>query len=309
MKLLKDIRIIYMGTPEFAVSPLQYLVEKGLQIVAIVTAPDKPAGRGLQLQHSAVKKYALTQNIPILQPEKLKNEDFITALKAFEADIQIVVAFRMLPEIVWNMPPMGTVNLHASLLPNYRGAAPINWAVIHGEQETGLTTFLLQHQIDTGNILLQEKIRIGEQDTVGMLYNTMMQRGGALLYTTLARLIDCTIEPTPQVIKDTDKHAPKIFTETCVIDFLKTVQEVHNLVRGLSPYPGAFTKLIDNKILKIFLTQYELIDDDIAVQTIITDKKNTLKIKCANGYIHILELQMEGKKRMTIKDFLQGWRL
>ncbi len=308
MKLLKDISIIYMGTPEFAVSPLQYLVEKGLRIVAVVTAPDKPAGRGMQMQHSAVKKYALTQNIPILQPDKLKSEDFITALKAFEADIQIVVAFRMLPEIVWSMPPMGTVNLHASLLPNYRGAAPINWAVINGEKETGLTTFLLQHQIDTGNILLQEKIAITEQDTVGTLYNNMMARGGNVLYTTLEKLATNSIVPTPQRVKDTDKHAPKIFTETCIIDFSKPAQEVHNLVRGLSPYPGAFTKILENKILKIFLTSYEIVDDDVAIETIVTDKKNMLKIKCANGYIHVLEMQMEGKKRMPIKDFLLGWR-
>jgi methionyl-tRNA formyltransferase len=308
MKLLKDLRIIYMGTPEFAVSPLQYLVEKGLNIIAVITAPDKPAGRGLQLQPSAVKQYALAQQIPVLQPEKLKNEVFINELKAYNADIQIVVAFRMLPEIVWNMPPMGTLNLHASLLPNYRGAAPINWAIINGEKETGLTTFLLQHEIDTGNILLQEKISISEDSNVGEIYKVMMNMGGALLYKTLEGMVNNTVTPIPQIVQATDKHAPKIFTETSLIDFARPVQEIHNLVRGLSPYPGAFTKIIDQKNVKVFATKYELINDETPIGTLITDHKNILKIKSANGYIYLLEIQMEGKKRMPIQAFLSGWR-
>jgi methionyl-tRNA formyltransferase len=308
MKLLKDLRIIYMGTPEFAVSPLQYLVEKGLNIIAVITAPDKPAGRGLQLQPSAVKQYALAQQIPVLQPEKLKNEVFVNELKAYNADIQIVVAFRMLPEIVWNMPTMGTLNLHASLLPNYRGAAPINWAIINGEKETGLTTFLLQHEIDTGNILLQEKISISEDSNVGEIYKVMMNMGGALLYKTLEGMVNNTVTPIPQIVQATDKHAPKIFTETSLIDFARPVQEIHNLVRGLSPYPGAFTKIIDQKNVKVFATKYELINDETPIGTLITDHKNILKIKSANGYIYLLEIQMEGKKRMPIQAFLSGWR-
>lgn len=304
---LKHLRIIYMGTPEFAVAPLQYLVAQGLNIVGVITAPDKPAGRGMQLQHSAVKTYALTQHLNILQPNKLKAPDFIDTLKKLQADIQIVVAFRMLPEIVWAMPPMGTLNLHASLLPQYRGAAPINWAIIHGETITGLTTFLLQHNIDTGDILLQQNIPINQSDNVGSLYKKMMDNGGALILKTLTGLVNKTIIPTPQPLHEALKHAPKIFKQTCEINFNTPAQEVHNFIRGLSPYPAAFTKIIANKVIKIFETNYDNSTLNNILNYFETDNKTYLKIKCSVGCINVLNLQMEGKKRMDIKSFLHGY--
>ena len=246
-------RIIFMGTPEFAVASLDALVRAGFNVVAVVTGPDKPAGRGMKLQESAVKKYAIEKGLNILQPEKLKNQQFLENLRSLNADIQVVVAFRMLPEVVWNMPPMGTINVHGSLLPQYRGAAPINWAVINGEKETGVTTFKLKHEIDTGDILLQERIPIGENETAGELHDRMKEIGADVLVKTIKGLKDDGLKETPQssihdsrFAVDDLRHAPKIFTETCKINFTKTTAEVHNLIRGLSPFPGAFTMLGTN---------------------------------------------------------------
>ena len=236
-----DPRIIFMGTPEFAVASLDAILDAGYNVVAVVTAPDKPAGRGMQLTGSAVKKYALEKGLPILQPEKLKNPAFLEELHALKADLQIVVAFRMLPEAVWDMPPMGTVNLHGSLLPQYRGAAPINWAVINGEKVTGVTTFQLQHVIDTGNILLQDQFTIAETDTAGDVHDKMKDIGARLLVKTIEGLISGTLKATPQPESGELKHAPKIFTETCLIDWTRPVEDIYNLIRGLSPFPAAYT--------------------------------------------------------------------
>ena len=298
-----------MGTPEFAVTSLNALVNAGCTIVAVITAPDKPAGRGMALQQSAVKQYALSKGLNILQPEKLKNPGFITELKKLNADLQIVVAFRMLPEVVWGMPPMGTINLHGSLLPQYRGAAPINWAIINGEKETGVTTFLLQQQIDTGNILMQERFPITESDNAGTLHDKMKEIGAAVLLQTVQEMANGTLQSKPQNIADEQqlKHAPKIFTETCKIDFNKPVEEVFNLIRGLSPYPAAFT-LFNNKKLKIYSADKNLTPPQIAPGHWQTDKKNYLQFACSNGSIHVLELQLEGKKKMKIEEFLRGYR-
>lgn len=298
-----------MGTPEFAVASLNALVNAGCTIVAVITAPDKPAGRGMALQQSAVKQYALSKGLNILQPEKLKNPGFITDLKKLNADLQIVVAFRMLPEVVWGMPPMGTINLHGSLLPQYRGAAPINWAIINGEKETGVTTFLLQQQIDTGNILMQERFPITESDNAGTLHDKMKEIGAAVLLQTVQEMANGTLQSKPQNIADEQqlKHAPKIFTETCKIDFNKPVEEVFNLIRGLSPYPAAFT-LFNNKKLKIYSADKNLTPPQIAPGHWQTDKKNYLQFACSNGSIHVLELQLEGKKKMKIDEFLRGYR-
>ena len=309
---LKDLRIIFMGTPEFAVASLAKLVEAGCNIVAVVTAPDKPAGRGMQLQQSAVKKYATEKELTVLQPEKLKSPEFIAALRSLNADVQIVVAFRMLPEIVWNMPPMGTINVHGSLLPQYRGAAPINWAIINGEQFTGVTTFRLKHEIDTGDILLQEKIEIGENETAGELHDKMKEVGADLLLKTIrgiaandltqkAQLQSSNIQPP------TLHHAPKIFTETCAINWTKTSAEIFNLIRGLSPYPAAFTSL-ENKKLKIYRAEKTTGKINTEPRQFETDGKTYLRVACSDGFINITELQMEGKKKMDIKDFLRGYR-
>ena len=310
-----------MGTPEFAVASLDALVKAGCNIVGVVTAPDKPAGRGMKLNESAVKKYAVEHGLHVLQPEKLKNATFVDELKSLKADLQIVVAFRMLPEVVWNMPPMGTINVHGSLLPQYRGAAPINWAVINGEKETGVTTFKLKHEIDTGDILLQESFPIGENETAGEVHDRMKEIGAALLVKTVEGLAVGTLKERPQTsigflrsTVDSDpsttlKHAPKIFTETCRIDFSKTVEEVHNLIRGLSPFPGAFTEL-SGKMLKIYRSKKEESSPNHSQEgELETDGKTYFKFRCRNGYVHVLELQMEGKKRMAIEDFLKGYRL
>ncbi len=302
----QQLRIIFMGTPEFAVASLDALCRAGMQVVAVVTAPDKPAGRGMQLQQSAVKQYAVEKNILVLQPEKLKAPEFVAQLAALKADIQVVVAFRMLPELVWNMPPLGTLNVHGSLLPKYRGAAPINWAIINGEKETGVTTFKLQHAIDTGNILQQASMPILPEDNMGTVHDKMKILGAQTLVSTLTALANHEVEEHPQ---DNEAavafHAPKIFTETCVINFSKTVAAVNNLIRGLSPFPTAFTQF-DGKKLKIFsATPIETNTTDAAY---VTDGKTYLHFKCANGYIAVNELQMEGKKRMLIADFLRGYR-
>ena len=306
----KDTGIVFMGTPPFAVASLDALVKAGFSIVSVVTAPDKPAGRGLQLQQSAVKKYAVENNLPVLQPTKLKDPAFIEALKVLDAQLFVVVAFRMLPEVVWDMPPMGTINVHGSLLPSYRGAAPINWAVINGEKETGVTTFKLKAAIDTGNILLQDKLPISESDTAGTIHDKMMVLGANLLVTTLTGLINNSLtEKDQETIIDNDptllKHAPKIFTETCTINWTEDATSIYNLIRGLSPFPGALTKL-DDKILKIFESTKEISSHANKLGSVITDSKTYLKFACADGYVNVLGLQLEGKKRMKVADFLRG---
>ncbi len=304
-----SLRIVFMGTPEFAVVSLNALVEAGHTIAGVITAPDKPAGRGMKVSESAVKKYAIEKGLKILQPEKLKAPAFLEELKLIKADVQAVVAFRMLPELVWNMPPLGTINVHASLLPQYRGAAPINWAIINGEKETGVTTFKLQHQIDTGNILLQEKIAIGENETAGELHDKLKISGAGLLVKTLTQLAAGNLKEIPQsVVEDSlIHHAPKIFSETCRIDFNKTTDATYNLIRGLSPYPGAFTFFKD-KALKIYRSKKEISTHSFEPGSVHTDHKTFFKFACAAGFIHVLEMQIEGRKRMPVEEFLKGYR-
>jgi len=302
-------RIVFMGTPEFAVSSLQKLVESGCEVVAVVTAPDKPAGRGLQLTPSPVKQYAVSQGIPVLQPEKLKNPDFLAELRNYQADLQVVVAFRMLPEVVWNMPPKGTFNLHASLLPQYRGAAPINWAIINGETKTGATTFFLEHEIDTGKIIFQEPEPIHYDDTVGTLYERLMHKGAELVVQTVKAVEAGNYPQIPQPTAETLKAAPKIFKETCEINWNQPSETIRNFVRGLSPYPTAWTTL-NGKICKIFKTsvvnEKKSTDSSATIQS---DNKTYLHFKTADGWIAIEELQLEGKKRMGIEEFLRGTKL
>src|SRR5579871_831303 len=308
------VKIVFMGTPEFAVASLDALVDAGCNIVAVITSPDKPAGRGMQVSQSAVKKYALEKGLKVLQPEKLKNEEFLKELKSLNADLQVVVAFRMLPELVWNMPPMGTINLHASLLPQYRGAAPINWAIINGEKETGATVFKLQQEIDTGNILLQEKIKIRDDETAGELHDEMKITGARLLVRAVKGLTDGSLKEVSQSsvvngspIQDPQlRLAPKIFTETCKIDWHKPVDEIYNLIRGLSPYPTAFTYL-NGRMLKIYRAEKEIIsvNDEREYET---DGRSYLKFPASDGYIVVKEIQLEGKKKMMIDEFLRGWR-
>jgi methionyl-tRNA formyltransferase len=299
-----------MGTPEFAVASLDALVCAGCQIVGVVTAPDKPAGRGMKLMQSDVKKYAVEKGLHLLQPEKLKNPEFLSELKGLQADVQVVVAFRMLPELVWNMPPMGTINLHGSLLPQYRGAAPIHWAVINGEVQTGVTTFKLQHAIDTGDILLQDSFAIGPDETTGDVHDRMKLIGASLLVKTIAGLATGNIKEQPQALLANPaelKHAPKLFTENCQINWNRPVQEVHNFIRGLSPFPGALSKL-DGKILKIYRCAKDYTKTNLATGTVVTDGKTVLKFATEDGFIQVLELQLEGKKRMLVTDFLRGYR-
>jgi len=300
-------RIVFLGTPDFAVASLSALVAHQFNVVAVVTAPDKPAGRGMQLKSSAVKEYAVAHQIPVLQPEKLKNKEFLDELKQFNADLQIVVAFRMLPEAVWNMPPMGTVNVHASLLPRYRGAAPINWAIINGETETGVTTFRLKHEIDTGNILLQQKVAIRPEDNIGSLYEKLMEEGAKLLLETVRGLVDNTIKEQEQIYAGELKHAPKIFKEDGAIDWQKNVAAIHNLIRGLSPVPAAYTTL-DGKQLKIYASRAEPIQHGLSAGTADTDGKTYLRFAAADGWLYCEDVQWEGKKRMDIASFLRGYR-
>lgn len=297
-----------MGTPEFAVASLDRLVKAGCNIVGVIIAPDKEAGRGMQLQQSAVKKYAAENNLTILQPEKLKNELFLADLKLLNADVQCVVAFRMLPQVVWNMPPMGTINVHGSLLPQYRGAAPINWAIINGEEFTGVTTFKLQHDIDTGDILLSDQLKIEEDDDAGTIHDKLKELGASLLLKTIEELAKGNVKEMPQagIVGDV-KHAPKLFTETGNINWHKNIDEVYNLIRGLSPYPCAYT-MFNEKKLKIFKTEKVNEFPTIEPGTYDTDEKTFIKFACKNGYIKVLNLQLEGKKRMDIADFLRGYR-
>jgi len=303
-------RIVFMGTPAFAVASLNALLQAKMNVVGVVTAPDKPAGRGMQLQQSAVKQFALAHDLPVLQPEKLKSPEFFDALKQWKPDLQVVVAFRMLPEQIWSFPPMGTLNVHGSLLPQYRGAAPINWAIINGEKETGVTTFQLQHAIDTGAILLQERIPIAANNTAGEIHDTMMEVGAQLLVKTLHGLFDNSIKAVPQeqvIGNDTLQHAPKIFTKDCEINWHHPCTSIHNLIRGLAPFPGAITK-IEGKIVKLFLTQVIDATPTEAPGSFITDGKTFAKIACKDGYIGLADIQWEGKKRMPIIDFLRGYR-
>lgn len=298
-------KIVFMGTPEFAVLSLDILVQNGYEIVGVITVPDKPAGRGHKLQQSAVKKYALEHNLLVLQPEKLKDPVFIEQLKALNADLQVVVAFRMLPAVVFQMPRYGTFNLHASLLPQYRGAAPINWAVINGDTESGVTTFFIEQQIDTGNIIFQEKTTIAPNQTAGELHDVLMDIGAKLVLKTVQTIEagNCTTQAQPNLPEL--RPAPKIFTETCRINWQQSTAQVYNFVRGLSPYPAAFTSLHD-KILKIY--QAKPITDiyNQTAGTFVTDQKTYLHIATADGWIDVLELQMEGKKRMGVQEFLRG---
>jgi methionyl-tRNA formyltransferase len=306
-------RIIFMGTPEFAVATLDALVRSGKNIIAVITAPDKPAGRGMKLNMSAVKQYAQENKIPFLQPEKLKNPAFISQLKEMKADLQVVVAFRMLPEMVWNMPTMGTINVHASLLPKYRGAAPINWAIINGEKISGVTTFKLTHEIDTGNILLQQQVNIGNEETAGELHDKLKITGAALAVRTVEGLINNNIPEQPQkdIISEQEikaTHAPKIFTESCKIDWNNTTEKIHNLIRGLSPFPGAFTEL-QGKLFKIYKGEKSVADHEAAIGSVETDGKTFLRFACADGYVYAKDIQAEGKKRMTVEAFLRGFRV
>ena len=306
----KKPRIVFMGTPAFAVASLSALLDAKMNVVGVVTAPDKPGGRGMQLQQSAVKQFALDHDLPLLQPEKLKAPEFFEALSAWQPDLQVVVAFRMLPEKIWSFPPMGTLNVHGSLLPQYRGAAPINWAIMNGESETGVTTFQLQHAIDTGDILLQDHIAITENMTAGELHDNMMIVGANLLVKTLDGLIQGNIKSVPQsdVINEADiKHAPKIFTKDCEIDFEKDVQTIHNHVRGLAPFPGAITK-VDGKIVKLYSTTISKEIPTEPAGSFVTDVKTFAKFACKDGYLVLNDIQWEGKKRMLISDFLRGYR-
>ncbi len=313
----KDLRIVFMGTPDFAVGSLKALVENGYNIAGVITMPDKPSGRGHKIQYSAVKKYALERNLPLLQPEKLKDESFLDQLKAWNADLQIVVAFRMLPEVVWDMPRLGTFNLHGSLLPQYRGAAPINWAIINGEKETGVTTFFLTHEIDTGKIILQEKLAIGENDNVGKVYDELMHMGAGLVCRTVDMIIDGQIDAVPQEQLFADekelKAAPKIFKETCRIDWNKSVQDIHNLIRGMSPYPAAWTELCvdekENQTVKIYASSIISETSDLPEGSIITDNKSYLHIVCGNGVISISEIQFAGKRAMKTEEVLRGYKI
>ncbi len=312
----QDLRIVYMGTPDFAVESLRRLVEGGYNVVAVITMPDKPAGRGHKIQYSPVKEYALSQSLTILQPEKLKDEGFVEQLRALKADLQIVVAFRMLPEVVWNMPRLGTFNLHASLLPQYRGAAPLNWAIINGDTETGITTFFLKHEIDTGEIIQQKRIPILPEDNVGTIHDKLMIMGADMVTETVDAILAGKIEPIAQESILTDeplRSAPKIFKETCHIDWKKSCTQIHNLVRGLSPYPAAWCEWVSAEGerfgVKIYRTTAMPASHHFAPGSIHTDGKSRIDIACADGYVRIEELQLAGKKRMAVPDLLRGFHL
>jgi methionyl-tRNA formyltransferase len=301
-----------MGTPEFAVEPLKVLLENGHNIVAVVTVPDKPAGRGRELKQSEVKQFALEHCLPVLQPEKLRDENFIETLKSLNADLFLVVAFRMLPEIVWSMPPKGTVNLHASLLPDYRGAAPVNHAIINGEKITGVTTFFISHEIDTGEILLQKKIEINNNETAGELHDKLMIAGASLLLETVEKIASSDVKPFPQPEISNIRSAPKLFRENCEINWNLPVERARNLIRGLSPYPGAWCELkneVKTLQIKILKAHSDLgKTENEPAGTILSDGKNFLKIACSDGFLDVEELQLQGKKTMQVKAFLAGFR-
>jgi methionyl-tRNA formyltransferase len=300
------LRIIFMGTPEFAVPSLEILIQHKFNVVAVVTAPDKPQGRGQKITYSPVKESALKHGVPVLQPTNLKAPEFQEELKTYNANLQVVVAFRMLPEAVWAMPAIGTFNLHASLLPQYRGAAPINWAIINGEKETGVTTFFLRHDIDTGSIIFQEKETIHDDDNVGTLYERLMKKGAELVLKTVESIANDSYTSTPQPENVTIKHAPKIFKETCEINWDQPAEAVRNFIRGLSPYPAAWTT-IQGKNFKIYtVSMADKKDTGQKAGELNSDNKNYLYIKTNDGWISVDELQPEGKKRMSVKDFFRG---
>ena len=302
-------KIVFFGTADYAVACLDALVENGLKVVAVVTATDKPAGRGQKLTFSPVKEAALKHNLPVLQPKNMKSPEFQEELRSFQADIQVVVAFRMMPEAVWSMPPLGTINVHASLLPQYRGAAPINWAIINGEKETGVTTFRLQQEIDTGDILLSAKTEIEEADTFETLYEKLKKSGAEILIKTLIGIFENSIKPSKQSDEKELRNAPKIFPETGILDFKKPVREVFNLIRGLNPFPAARFYL-DGKMYKVFAVSCLETDTEIhPAGTFISNNKSFLHIFCSGGYIDVKEIQAEGKKRMGIKEFFNGNKL
>jgi len=301
-------KIVFMGTPDFAVASLNALVEAGFEVVGVVTAADKPAGRGQKLQESAVKQYAVAKGLKVLQPLKLKDPEFIDELKALQADLQVVVAFRMLPEMVWDMPAKGTINLHASLLPQYRGAAPINHAIINGEKESGVTTFFLKHEIDTGDVIFSESVTIADDDTAGDLHDKLMNVGAGLLVKTVQAIAEGNYTEQPQPQSEELKHAPKIFKEHCLIDWNQSARSIYNLIRGLSPYPTAFTKL-NEKTLKVFKAELEEKETGLAPGAFLSDGKTYLKFVAKDGFIKFTDLQYEGKKRMQVDEFLRGMRL
>lgn len=296
-----------MGTPEFAVAHLAILVENDYDVVGVITAPDRKAGRGQKLRKSAVKEYAETKGLKVLQPTNLKNEAFLEELAALQADVQVVVAFRMLPEVVWAMPPKGTFNLHASLLPQYRGAAPINWAIINGEKTTGATTFFIDKKIDTGDLLFQESIDILPEETAGELHDRLMHLGAKLALKTIQAIENDDVQAIPQNHAESTKHAPKIFKEDCLIDWNADVISIFNKIRGLSPYPVAFTHLKD-KTLKIYKAEFEQQSHAKEIGSFETDGKTFLRFYAKDGFINVLKLQLEGKKRMDIDDFLRGYK-
>lgn len=311
----RELRIVYMGTPDFAVESLRALVEGGYNVVGVITMPDKPMGRhGSVLQPSAVKEYALSQGLPVLQPEKLKDETFLEDLRALNADLQIVVAFRMLPEVVWNMPRFGTFNLHASLLPQYRGAAPINWAVINGDTETGVTTFFLTHEIDTGKIIRQKHLPIADTDDVGTVHDALMSMGAGLVTETVDLLLEGKVDAIPQeeFFKDPTqlRPAPKIFKDTCRIDWSQPLKKIYDFIRGLSPYPAAWTEVIapdgSRTALKVYKTEKHPASHSLATGTIQTDAKTYIDVAVEDGYLRLLSLQLAGKKRLGVKEFLNG---
>ena len=312
----EDLRIVYMGTPDFAVEALRCLVEGGYNVVGVITMPDKPAGRGHKLQQSPVKQYALAHGLPLLQPEKLKDEAFLAQLRAWNADLQIVVAFRMLPEVVWTMPRLGTFNLHASLLPQYRGAAPINWAVINGDTETGVTTFFLKHEIDTGEVIRQERVPIADTDDAGTVHDRLMLLGGRVVTETVDAILAGTAASIPQeqmAASGPLRPAPKIFKDTCRIDWSRPVKQVYDFVRGLSPYPAAWTELHqpgqEPVVLKVFETEKLPGHHDQPVGAVMTDGKTYLRVAAADGWVRIRSLQLPGKKRLHVDELLRGFRL
>ncbi|MCQ2273863.1 MAG: methionyl-tRNA formyltransferase [Bacteroidales bacterium] len=303
-------KVVFMGTPDFAVASLHAICSAGHDVVGVVTVPDRQTGRGLKVTYSPVKQSALDHNLPLLQPERLRDEQFQQELKAWGADIFVVVAFRMLPQSVWAMPPMGTFNLHASLLPQYRGAAPINWAIINGETETGVTTFMLNERIDEGGILLQRSTPITANDNAETLHDRLAEMGSQMVVETLEGLASGTLTPQPQPMTDTLRPAPKIFKPDCAIQWERSGKEIVDFVRGLSPYPAATMVMTDDKgrlqSIKVYETEFEPCDSAKATQ-VVTDKKNTIKIGVNDGYVHILSLQLSGKKRISAQEMLRGY--
>lgn len=313
----EDLRIVYMGTPDFAVESLRALVEGGYNIVGVITMPDKPIGRhGSVLQASPVKQYAVSKGLPVLQPEKLKDETFLAELRALKADLQVVVAFRMLPEVVWNMPRLGTFNLHAALLPQYRGAAPINWSVINGDTETGVTTFFLTHEIDTGKIIRRKHLPIADTDDVGVVHDALMTIGAGLVVETVDLILAGEVDAIPQeeFYKDPAelRPAPKIFKETCRINWQQPVKKIYDFIRGLSPYPAAWTEIISpegvRSVLKIYQSEKRPAVHELPIGTICTDKKSYIDVAVKDGYLRLLSIQLAGKKRLPVADFLNGFK-